>query len=165
MTHYFDVVVYIVLTAVFAMIAVVDVKSRRIPNLLLLVAVVINVAHLTIHAIMDVHYMSVVLKTLLATLLVTAICALAWKYIAKGGIIIGGGDLKYLIILSFCLDANKFSAALLISIALLFFAWSIAFIRCQRDVRIPGGLFLSAGAITVSIYGCIHTIIANNLLF
>lgn len=157
--QYLNQISYFLLGGVFIAVAVSDLRSRRIPNMLLLTALAVKAAYFLVLFLADHGYILDFLVSLLIFLTVGFICCLAWKITGGTGAVIGGGDLKYLAVLSFCLSANQWIVAALISITLLLLAWFLCILRGRRGVRIPAGTYLSAGAVTVCVISFFETLI------
>ena len=125
------------------LIAVIDVKTYRIPDLLLV----------CFAAVMAILYRDDPLIMLRLFSSLTALLIFGAVFITTGGM--GLGDVKYAVVLGYILNLDRLVPAFLISalLALMVYTAGMLLFRWKKIVRIPFAPFLSCGAIAAIVCG------------
>ena len=135
----------IMYVSLFIVIAAYDIKYRIIPNRLLLIMSLIRLSQMAICLRRDFNYAYTTIETILLCLCISVISITFWMVCQRRNILLGSGDCKYLITLSFCLEKQVFISAIIVCTMLLLLKRYMK--RTQTEPSLPFAKYASSGAV------------------
>ena len=141
---------YLFFGVVGVVLAVLDLRTRRLPNRIVLPSIVIEVVLLAVATAIRGRWYSLGRATIAGALFAIFLTALSVVYRHRGGV--GGGDIKTAMLIGIALGWLGWSV-LLVGVLVAFLAQLIvgqgllALGRLQRGASVPMGPFLFAGAV------------------
>ena len=133
---------------VLLLISCIDLKSRKVPNQLLVLLLAVRIIFLIILFSSDTTVSSHFLSSLSAFLLTLAVTALLLPFLRNKT---GAGDFKLLLVCSFCFGFDLYLQSLLATLVLLS-AFFVIRLRKKQKQNIPFAPFICAGTLITLVF-------------
>ena len=137
----------ILITALFAWIAIYDIRHRKIRNISLAYVIVIRSVWLAAGILFYGDTGAILFDSLITGAAVLLFFLVVRIILLWYNISFGDGDIKYLCVLAFCLGIKGLFYALSVMLPIALAAAIYFIIRRQRNVTIPGAPLMSFGAV------------------